>query len=90
MQGVENILCGTYAVRQDTQAFNNTGVVTLIQKSPSLKVKVEGLFQENADFKLGSKVLPAQNGFEMTVSGNPSKVGAVITWSKWKDRKSVV
>lgn len=37
------------------------------------------------DFKLGSKVLPAQNGFEMTVSGNPSKIGAVITWAKWKD-----
>lgn len=37
------------------------------------------------DFKLGSKTLPDQDGFEMTISGNPSKVGAVIAWSKWKD-----
>ena len=37
------------------------------------------------DFKLTSKVLSIQNGFEMTVSGNPSTVGAVITWAKWKD-----
>ncbi|MFM2126770.1 MAG: hypothetical protein RL287_248 [Actinomycetota bacterium] len=37
------------------------------------------------NFKLGTKILPAQNGFEMTLSGNASKVGAVITWSKWKD-----
>lgn len=36
-------------------------------------------------FKLDSKTLPAQDGFEMTVSGKPSKVGAVIAWSKWKD-----
>jgi hypothetical protein len=37
------------------------------------------------DFKLGSKTLPDQDGFEVTISGNPSKVGAVIAWSKWKD-----
>jgi len=37
------------------------------------------------DFKLGSKTLSDQDGFEMTISGNPSKVGAVIAWSKWKD-----
>jgi hypothetical protein len=42
------------------------------------------------DFKLGSKTLPDQDGFEMTISGNPSKVGAVIAWSKWKDTTSEV
>jgi hypothetical protein len=42
------------------------------------------------DFKLGSKTLPDQDGFEMTISGNPSKVGAVIAWSKWKDTTSDV
>lgn len=42
------------------------------------------------DFKLGSKTLPDEDGFEMTISGNPSKVGAVIAWSKWKDTTSEV
>ena len=42
------------------------------------------------DFKLGSKELPNQSGFEMTVSGNPSKVGAVIAWSKWTDTTSEI
>jgi len=37
------------------------------------------------DFKLGSKVLPNQDGFEMTISGNASKVGAVMAWSRWKE-----
>ncbi|MFM8841331.1 MAG: hypothetical protein ACKOFU_01265 [Actinomycetota bacterium] len=42
------------------------------------------------NFKLGSKILPTQDGFEMTISGNPSKVGAVIAWSKWKDTTSEI
>jgi hypothetical protein len=42
------------------------------------------------NFTLRSKVLPGQNGFEMTISGNPSKVGAVIAWSKWKDTTSEI
>lgn len=42
------------------------------------------------DFKLGSKMLPAQNGFEMTASGKPSTVGAVIAWSKWKDTSAEI
>jgi len=42
------------------------------------------------DFKLGSKELPNQSGFEMTISGNPSKVGAVIAWSRWRDTTSEI
>lgn len=37
------------------------------------------------NFALGSETFPGQDGFEMTISGNPSKVGAVIAWSKWRD-----
>ena len=43
-------------------------------KTPSLKVKVEGLFQENADFKLGSKINlicdQLQNPTSLTPSGS--------------------
>lgn len=42
------------------------------------------------DFKLDSKMLPNQDGFEMTISGNPSKVGAVMAWSRWKDTTSEI
>jgi hypothetical protein len=49
----------------------------LIQKSPSLKVKVEGLFQENADFKLGSKVHLICDQLRNPIGLNPSGSFAV-------------
>jgi hypothetical protein len=42
------------------------------------------------DFKLAATPLPTEDGFEMTISGKASKIGAVITWSRWKDTSQAV
>lgn len=42
------------------------------------------------NFKLSANELATQDGFELTISGKASKVGAVIAWSRWKDTSDAV
>lgn len=42
--GGGHIVCETYAQRTVTQAFNNTGKVTLISEGPPIQIRIEGLF----------------------------------------------
>lgn len=80
--GGGHIVCETYAQRTVTQAFNNTGKVTLVSEGPPIVIRIEGLFQSKAVFDLGTKItitcdllknppdLLAAGAFSVTIS-NP-------------------
>jgi hypothetical protein len=74
-------MCETEARRQDTQLFINTGRVTLVVTRSDgggiggpMRIKIEGLFQENADFDKGTKVYikcdNLQNPLTMSETGS--------------------
>ena len=50
------MLCETYAQRSETQAFNNTGKVTLLSGTPPITIGINGIFQSQATFDLGTKI----------------------------------
>lgn len=89
--GATNILCDTYSQRSLTQAFNNTGKLTLTSAVPPLVVTIEGIFVSRTTFDLGTKItvicdqlknpttLAASGSFSVSISHPTAPTSTVST-----------
>lgn len=75
--GGGSINCETYAQLSSTQAFNNTGTVTLLSASSPITIEIRGIFQSKLVFDIGSRITIACDKLKNPPTLSPSTSFAV-------------